>query len=208
MRRARKPALNRMRACPIRACVRRNNDYFFCDVKSHSFDFVPVAIAVAFSLFGLSSCSTEVLTPQERAQVIEQLEQARQTDLDDARDTSLGPTAQGDYIAQAEKADSAIRDLKEHSNVPKAEISEALFVPPRHLSPQMRAQLVEQLKQARALDDEKWRNNLGSEDEAWLTLLCDIQARRATRVIKKLEAGEPVSWYEINDAMTTPDEIP
>jgi len=72
----------------------------------------------------------------------------------------------------------------------------------------MRAQLVEQLKQARALDDEKWRNNLGSEDEAWLTLLCDIQARRATRVIKKLETGEPVSWYEINDAMTTPDEIP
>jgi len=92
--------------------------------------------------------------------------------------------------------------------VPKSEVSAALFVPPKHLSPEMRAQLVEQLKQARALDDQKWHNNLGSEDEAWLTLLCDIQSRRATRVIKKLETGEPVSWYEINDAMTTPDEIP
>jgi len=177
-------------------------------MKKRGFDLIPASI-VAFSLFdGLLSCTNDVVTSQERSQAIEQLRQARQTDLAEATDTSLGPIAEGDYIAQAEKAESAIRDLKEHSNVPKAEISEALFVPPRHLSPQMRAQLVEQLKQARALDDEKWRNNLGSEDEAWLTLLCDIQARRATRVIKKLETGEPVSWYEINDAMTTPDEIP
>ena len=177
-------------------------------MTSHSSGFILVWIVVAFSLFGLSSYSDEVVTPQERVQVIEQLQQARQTDLDDAMDTSLGPTAEGDYLAQAEKADSAIRDLNQHSNVPRSEVSAALFVPPKHLSPEMRAQLVEKLEQARALDDEKWHNNLGSEDEAWLTLLCDIQSRRATRVIKKLETGEPVSWYEINDAMTTPDEIP
>ena len=177
---------------------------------SWHFDFIPASIVLAFSLFGLSSCSDEVVTPQERGQVIEQLQQARQTDLHEAMDTSLGPVAEGDYIAQAEKADSAIKDLKEHSNVPKSEVSDALFVPvpPTRLSPEMRAKLVERLEQARALDDEKWRNNLGSEDGNWLTLLCDIQARRATRVIKKLETGEPVSWYEINDAMTTPDEIP
>ncbi len=123
-------------------------------------------------------------------------------------DTSLGPIAQGDYIAQAEKADSVIRALNQDSDVPQSEISGALFVPPKHLSPEMRVQLVERLKQARALDDEKWHNNLGSEDESWLTLLCDIQSRRATRVIKKLETGERVSWSEINEAMTTPDEIP
>jgi hypothetical protein len=180
-------------------------------VRPHRFDFVVVSMVVAFSLFGLSSCANEnfaVVTPQERPQMIEQLQQARQTDLDDAKDISLGFIAEEDYLAQADRADSAIRDLKEHSNVPKSEISAALFIPPKHLSPKMRAQLVEKLEQARALDDEKWRNNLGSEDENWLTLLCDIQARRATRVIKKLEAGEPVSWSEINDAMTTPDEIP
>ncbi len=162
---------------------------------------------VAFSLFGLSSCVAS-LTPQERAQAIEHLQQARHTDLAYAMDTALGPVAQGDYLAQADNADSVIRDLKGHSDVSRSEISDALFVPPKHLSPEMRAQLVERLKQARALDDEKWRNNLGSEDEAWLTLLCDIQARRATRVIKKLETGEPASWSEINEAMTTPDEIP
>ena len=120
----------------------------------------------------------------------------------------MGPIAEGDYLAQAEKADSAIRDLEEHSNVPEAEVSEALFVPPRHLSPELRAQLVKQLMAAKALDDQKWHNNLGSEDESWLTQLCDIQARRATRVIQKIESGTACSWVEIKDAMTTPEEIP
>lgn len=177
-------------------------------MKKRAFDFIPASI-VAFSLFdGLSSCSNDALTSQERSQAIEQLRQARQTDLDEANDISLGFIAETDYLAQAEKADSAIRDLNEHSNVDRSEITEALFVPPKHISPELRVQLVRRLEQAKALDDEKWRNNLGSEDENWLTLLCDIQARRATRVIKKLEAGEPVSWFDINDAMTTPDEIP
>ncbi|MGA6971955.1 MAG: hypothetical protein WBY93_10030 [Candidatus Binatus sp.] len=163
----------------------------------------------AFSLLGLSSCASDAAaTPRERAQLIAQLEKASQKDLDAATDISLGPVAEGDYLAQAEKADAAIRDLKEHSNVPQSEISAALFVPPKHLSPEMKAQLVERLKKAKALDDQKWHNNLGSEDEAWLTLLCDIQSRRATRVINKLETTEPVSWVEIDDAMTTPNEIP
>lgn len=168
-------------------------------------------MAVALSLLGLTSCSSEefaVVSPQERMQVSERLQQARQADLDAAADTSLGPVAEGDYLAQAEKASSAIRDLNEHSDVPRSEVTDALFVPPKHISPAMRAELVDKLKKARALDDQKWHNNLGSEDEAWLTLLCDIQARRATRVINELDAGEPVSWFEINDAMTTPEEIP
>ena len=177
----------------------------------YRFDFIPGTIAVAFSLLSLLSCSSEefaVVAPKEREQSLVRLQQARQTDLDDAKDISLGVVAEEDYLAQAEKADSAIRDLKEQSDVPKSEVSDALFVPPKHLSPEMRAQLVQQLERARALDDEKWHNNLGSEDEVWLTLLCEIQARRATRVIKKLETLEPVSWFEIDDAMTTPEEIP
>lgn len=180
-------------------------------MRSHRFDFIVASIVVACALFGLSSCSDEnsaALIPQDRVQVIEQLQEARQTDLDYATDISLGPIAKGDYLAQADQADSVIRDLNQHSNVTRAQVSAALFVPPKHLSPEMRAQLVERLEQARALDDQKWHNNLGSEDEAWLTQDCDLQSRRATRVIKKLETGEPVSWFEIDDAMTTPDEIP
>ena len=164
---------------------------------------------LALSLLCLSSCAVSTgMSPQERANLIEELQEARQTDLKDAMDTALGPVAAGDYMTQAGKAETAISDLSAHSNVPGSDISDALFVPPKHLSPEMRAQLVERLEQARALDDEKWRNNLGSEDGNWVTLLCDIQSRRATRVIKKLETGEPVSWFDINDAMGTPDEIP
>ena len=177
----------------------------------HTFNFIPASMVFAFLLLGLSSCSSQEyadVPPQDRAQAIAQLQQARQTDLKDANDVSLGPIAEGDYLAQADKADSAIKDLKEHQDVLQSEVTDALFVPPKHISPELRAQLVKKLEQARALDDQKWRNNLGSEDENWLTLLCDIQARKATRVIKKLETGEHVSWFEINDAMTTPDEIP
>ena len=166
---------------------------------------------VAFSLFGLLSCANKesaAVTPQNRLQAIEQLQQARQTDLNNATDSSVGPILEGDYLAQAEKADSAITDLSNNLSVPQSEVSVALFVPPKHLSPEMRVQLVERLEQARALDDQKWHNNLGSEDEAWLTQDCDLQSMRATRVIKKLETGEPVSWFEINDAMSTPEEIP
>ncbi len=169
------------------------------------------SIALMFSILGLSSCASEefvVVTPQERVQVIQQLQAARQKDLDAAADASLGPVIEADYLAQADKANSAINDLNEDSDVPRSEVTDALFVPPKHLSPEMKAQLVEKLHQAKALDDQKWHNNLGSEDENWLTLLCDIQARRATRTIKKLETDEPVSWFEINDAMTTPEEIP
>ncbi|HUO04049.1 MAG TPA: hypothetical protein VMU16_02515 [Candidatus Binataceae bacterium] len=158
-------------------------------------------------LFELSSC-IPVVSPNQRPEVIEQLQAARQTDLEDATDTSLGPVAQGDYLVQAEKVDSVIKELNQNSDVPQSQVEAALFVPPKHISPEMRDYLVRKLEQARALDNEKWHNNLGSEDEAWLTLLCEIQARRATRVIKKLETGEPVSWVEIHDAMTTPDEVP
>ena len=73
----------------------------------HSFDFIPISIVVAFSLLVLSSCSSEefaVVPPQERVQAIEQLQQAKQTDLEDAKDISLGPIAEGDYLAQADKA--------------------------------------------------------------------------------------------------------
>jgi hypothetical protein len=178
-------------------------------MKSRSVLLVGACLAVTVSLLGIA-CSNEnlVLTPRERVGLIEQLQRAKQADQEIAMDTSLGPVAQGDYLVQAEKADTAIKDLREHSDVLKTEVSDALFVPPRQITPEMKAQLLEKLAQAKALDDQKWRNNLGSEDENWLTLLCDIQARRATRVIKKLERAEPVSWVEINDAMTTPEEIP
>jgi len=167
-----------------------------------------VLILIVLSLLCLSSCSnadSSVIPPKERAQVIEQLQEARQTDLKNAMDTALGPDAAGDYMMQAGKAETAIDDLSQHSNVPKSEISDALFVPPKHLSPAQRAELITQLEQAKVRDDQIWHNHLGGWDPI-LTTDCTIQGERVERVVNKLETEKPVSWSEINEAMYVPNE--
>jgi hypothetical protein len=167
-----------------------------------------VLILIVLSLLCLSSCSnadSSVIPPNERAQVIEQLQEARQTDLKNALDTSLGADAAGDYMMQAGKAETAIDDLSQHSNVPKSEISNALFVPPEHLSPAQRTELIKQLEQAKSRDDEIWRIHLGVWDPI-LTTDCTVQGTRVEQVVNKLETERPVSWSEINEAMWVPNE--
>jgi hypothetical protein len=145
------------------------------------------------------------MTYHQRAQLIAQLQEARQTDLANARDVSLGPEAAIDYMRQADKAEKVIGDLNTGSSVSRAEISDALFVPPRHLSPEMRAELIRQLQQAKALDDERFEENLGG----WNPILTEdfnIQSIRAKRVIKDLETDSPVQWWEIEQALYVPDD--
>ncbi len=126
-------------------------------------------------------------------------------DLSNAMDTGLGPLAAEDYMTQAGKAETAITDLRQHSNVPRSEISAALFVPPKHLSSAQRAELIKRLEQAKVRDDEIWRNHLGGWDPI-LTEDCTVQGMRVERVVNKLETDSPVSWSEITDAMWVPDE--
>jgi hypothetical protein len=157
----------------------------------------------------MSSCSTTAshsMSPRERSQLIEQLQEARQTDLKNAMYTELGPDAAGDYMIQADKAEAAINDLNRSKDVSSGEISEALFVPPKHLSPAMRADSIQQLAHAKALDDQRWRENLGGWNPT-LTEDFNIQSMRADRVIKALETGSPVSWFQIRQAMYVPDEV-
>jgi hypothetical protein len=175
---------------------------------SHVIRFREFSILITLSFLCVWSCSTadySGTSPRERAQLIEQLQEARQTDLKNALDTSLGPDAAGDYMTQAGKAETAINDLSQHSNVPKSEISDALFVRPKHLSPAQRAELITQLEQAKARDDEIWRSHLGGWDPI-LTTDCTIQGTRVERVVNKLETERPVSWSEINEALYVPNE--
>jgi hypothetical protein len=167
-----------------------------------------ISILITLSLFCVWSCSTadsSGMSPERRAQLIEQLQEARQTDLKNALDTSLGPDAAGDYMTQAAKAERAINDLSQHANVSKSEISDALFVPPKHLSPAQRAELITQLEQAKARDDEIWHSHLGGWDPI-LTTDCTIQGKRVDQVVKDLQTEEPVSWSEINEALYVPNE--
>lgn len=167
-----------------------------------------VSLLIALSFLCLWSCSNADSTgmpPDERAQLIEQLQEARRTDLKNALNTSLGADAAGDYMMQAGKAETAIDDLSQHSNVPKSEISDALFIPPKHLSPAQRAELIKQLEQAKVRDDQIWHNHLGGWDPI-LTTDCTIQGTRVERVVNKLETERQVSWSEINQAMWVPNE--
>ncbi len=166
-----------------------------------------VSLLIALSLLSLSSCAVSPgMPPKERAQLIEQLQDARQTDLRDAMDTGLGPAAAGDYMTQAGKAEMAISDLSEHSNVPRSEISDALFVPPKHLSSAQRVELIKQLEQAKALDDGIWRTHLGGYDPI-LTEDCNVQGMRIDRVVNKLETDRPVWWSLIDEAIVVPNEF-
>jgi len=175
---------------------------------SHIIGRLEISILITLSFLCLSACSTADsygTSPDQRAQLIEQLQEARRTDLKNALDTSLGADAAGDYMTQAGKAETAIDDLNQHSDVPKSEISDALFVPPKHLSPAQRAELITQLEQAKVRDDQIWHNHLGGWDPI-LTTDCTIQGERVERVVNKLETEKSVSWSEINEAMYVPNE--
>jgi hypothetical protein len=153
-----------------------------------------------------AATTSSTLSPRQRSALIEQLQGARETDLENAKDIELGPIAAGDYMIQADKAQKAIADLNRSDDVPQAEISDALFVPPKHLTPAMRASLIQQLEQAKALDDRRYLENLGGR-EPILTEDFNIQSIRATRVIDDLETETPVSWFDIRQAMYVPLEM-
>src|SRR5215470_10732182 len=119
------------------------------DMARNNFYVLSISLAV---LLSASSCATgsPAISPGERTQLIEQLQEARQTDLINAKDVELGPDAAGDYMIQADKAEAAINDLEKSNNVPSSEIADALFVPPKHQAPEMRASLIQQLQHAKA----------------------------------------------------------
>ncbi|HLX37783.1 MAG TPA: hypothetical protein VKR29_08275, partial [Candidatus Binataceae bacterium] len=92
--------------------------------------------------------------------------------------------------------------------VSSAEVNDALVTPPRHLSPTMRAQLVQQLKSAQALDDKRSQEILVflPTDEPAERTQFDIQSHRASEVAKSLQIGESVNWSTIQQALYVPPE--
>ena len=100
-------------------------------MPNRKFGLGEVLLLIALSVLHLSSCASTSMTYRDRSNLIEQLQEARRTDLSDAMDPGLDPAAQGDYMTRAEKAQTAIDDLSGRTNVPHSEISEALFVPPK-----------------------------------------------------------------------------
>ena len=76
-----------------------------------------------------------------------------------------------------------------------------LFVPPKSLSREQRAQLVDELRAARALDNQGWwdwtRDPVIAEDFS-------VQEIKANRAIKDVETNQQVSWQEIQEGLQVP----
>jgi hypothetical protein len=140
-------------------------------------------------------------TAQDPTPLIQQLRAAKELDLSNAHDMSVGPVAAGDYMLRADRADDVISDLEHGVRVPRAEVREALFVPPKSLSETQRAELVKELQQA------KWRDNRGWWDwtrDPVIAQNFSVQEKKADRVIYELETDQPVSWHDIQEAMQVP----
>ena len=146
----------------------------------------------------LSQSSPGLLT-----QLVGRLDQARDLDRKNALDPNIGPTLAGDYLIQEDKAQAAIDKVEGGSDISDAEIADALFVPPKQLTPEERKALIGRLQQAKELDDR------GSKE----TTACgiagahqdfNVQSDKAGQAIDKLEHGEAIGWSEIDAALEVP----
>src|ERR1700692_2060611 len=116
-----------------------------------------IASALCFAA-SLSACApTESNASNAQSErTLERLQAAREIDLSNAKDPEVGPAASGDYSLRADKAERVMDDLEHGKFVDQSQIDDALFVPPKSLSPTQRAQLINELKYARNLDDRGW----------------------------------------------------
>ena len=158
------------------------------------------ALCFAASLSACAPTESNVSSAQSE-RTLERLQAAREIDLSNARDPEVGPAASGDYSLRADKAAEVMDDLEHGQYVSQSQIYAAMFVPPKSLSPAQRAQLIDELRYARNLDDRGWwdwtRDPVIAQDFS-------VQKKKANRAIRDLETDQQVSWSEIDEGLTVP----
>src|ERR1700756_3900501 len=95
---------------------------------------------IGFSLIvplSLSACAPieSNSSNAQSEQTLQRLQAAREIDLSNARDPSVGAAASGDYLVRADKAAQIMYDIEHGRYVSQSRIDDALFVPPKSLSP-------------------------------------------------------------------------
>jgi|SRR5271166_1945452 len=161
---------------------------------------VASAFFIAASLSACAPAESNVSAARSE-RTLRQLQAARELDLSNAIDPDVGPVASGDYSLRADKAASVMDDLEHGRYVSRAQIDDALFVPPKSLSEAQRARLMEELKEARELDNRGWwdwtRDPVIAQDFS-------VQGEKANRAIKDLKTSQEVSWQEIDEGLQVP----
>jgi hypothetical protein len=165
-----------------------------------------LAALAAFTAEGFAIAATR--WAQSNSELIQKLTLARTTDWNSAHDPGVSPIRRCTFLTQMDKADRAIRELKHGFSVPQNEIDDALSIPPKHITPQLRAQLIRDLKNAKRQDDANEQQMLF--DSAWddsgplPTVMFDRRKQLVDRTIEDLEIGEPVHWSTIKLALDVP----
>ena len=139
----------------------------------------------------------------QAAQLIQQLDAARQADWNASLDSSVSPTRRATFLNQMNKADRASRELSHGFAVSQSKIDDALWAPPKHISPELRAQLIQELEAARQQDDQNEQDMLNWSRSAGVfdTGSFDARRKQIDAVIKNLEIGEPVRWTDIRQGL-------
>lgn len=158
-----------------------------------------------------SNAVTGNLSGQSTAQLITQLQQAKTQDENNAKDPTISVLRRSDFLNHDTEAQLAVRDLQLGLPVSKDRITYALEVPPKHLGPEQRAMLIQQLKDGIHKDERR--------EQAVVAFTTDIydqdpgasskfgaQEQLAQRELRNLEAGSHVSWDEVQRALYVPPD--
>jgi hypothetical protein len=172
----------------------------------------------------LSACApnSQSLAQEQRANAIEQsaasdqmtqtinrLQIAKARDDGNINNPNITAVRREDFTVQAAKADRAIKELQHGYPVPHDEIEDALWeVPSQRISPEYRAQLIQQLLQAKQLDEKREQEILiyWKDDQPIERSKFSVQAEYAAKVAKDLQLGESVHWAEIEEALYVPPD--
>ncbi len=124
-------------------------------------------------------------------------------------DSSLSVLRRGDFLQHEAKVDQVIRDLQHGIPVSQDDLTYALEVPPKHIQPEQRTALVQQLKDAIVKDEQHeqdvvaFSSNIFYEDPDAPAQFGN-QEQLAQKEMRELEAGNHVSWDELQQALYVP----
>lgn len=145
----------------------------------------------------------------QMAQTISRLQIAKARDEGNINNPNITAVRREDFTVQAAKADRAIKELQHGYPVPHDEIEDALLeVPSQRISPEYRAQLIQELLKAKQLDEKREQEILiyWKDDQPIERSKFSLQAQRAAKVAKDLQLGESVHWAEIEQALYVPPD--
>jgi phosphoenolpyruvate carboxylase len=161
---------------------------------------------------GAATPTNNIAEHYQGSQLVDQLASAKQLDWQYALDPSVAAVTRSDCLDQMNKSARVTELISYGFEVPQQELADALWTPPKAISPEARDHLIRQLQEARLEDDHKeqemfknseWSAGDGGGAPAE-TAAFDQQVQLVDSVIKDLEIGEGVHWSAIKEALYVP----